>query len=654
LLDGASATGASGQLVLWNASNGLTANVTGNLAGTASNASNLGGESPSYYLDLANSTGTLPASAGGLGFDASTAQNGQIPIGTGTGLTLSVISGGAGITVTNGPGSIILSANISGTVAPANASYVVVGADPVLTDERVLTAAAGQLTLTDGGANSAVTLGLSAVAVAGQQSPKVTIDQFGRVLSSTALTSADIPQITKAKIADFVESDYVHTTGDETIAGNKTFSNNVVVNGDLFVSGTTTTVSSQHLLVTDNVIVVNYGETGPGVTNISAGIAVDRGTSGDYYFAFFEDSDTFRIGETGSMQAVATRADTIADNSLVKWDDVNKTLVDSGINTNTILTTGSSLNGANLVAGSVPNTALTNDSITINAGGGLDGGGVVALGGSTTLSLEMTGSSGTYTIVITDAYGRVIAGTTLTSSDLPAHTHDWSNIINTPTTLAGYGITDAVNTFDDQTINGTKNFGVTPTVSGTYKIYHEGNFTPTGSITAVGLTVPSIFNSTPSVVYAPSGTFDVTLATQISGTVFAGPSTGVVAAPTFRTLVASDIPNLDFSKITTGVVPVAQGGTGATTISGARIALSAATVATATILPGSTSYVITNPFGNPYVTVQVVRSLGSPLGRIVIPTITIDQSAPYNITVNFTPAVPVGTNYTVIMTGVGA
>jgi hypothetical protein len=35
---------------------------------------------------------------------------------------------------------------------------------------------------------------------------------------------------------------------------------------------------------------------------------------------------------------------------------------------------------------------------------------------------------------------------------------DWNSIINTPTSLSGYGITDAVKTSDNQTINGTKNF----------------------------------------------------------------------------------------------------------------------------------------------------------------------------------------------------
>ncbi|MBL7740735.1 MAG: hypothetical protein JNK14_16065 [Chitinophagaceae bacterium] len=53
-----------------------------------------------------------------------------------------------------------------------------------------------------------------------------------------------------------------------------------------------------------------------------------------------------------------------------------------------------------------------------------------------------------------------------------------------------------------------------------------------------------------------------TLSTQTANTIFAGPSSGGVAAPSFRALSASDIPNLDAAKITTGILPVARGGIG--------------------------------------------------------------------------------------------
>lgn len=68
-----------------------------------------------------------------------------------------------------------------------------------------------------------------------------------------------------------------------------------------------------------------------------------------------------------------------------------------------------------------------------------------------------------------------------------------------------------------------------------------------GTVTSVGLSLPSIFNVTNSPV-TTSGTLTGTLATQITNTVFAAPN-GSTGIPTFRTLVANDIPTLTASKI---------------------------------------------------------------------------------------------------------
>lgn len=81
----------------------------------------------------------------------------------------------------------------------------------------------------------------------------------------------------------------------------------------------------------------------------------------------------------------------------------------------------------------------------------------------------------------------------------------------------------------------------------------------TGSLSSVGLTAPSLFTVTNSPLTA-NGSIALGLQTQTANTIFAGPGTGIAATPTFRTLVAGDIPALPFSNIT-GIVPIAQGGT---------------------------------------------------------------------------------------------
>lgn len=64
-----------------------------------------------------------------------------------------------------------------------------------------------------------------------------------------------------------------------------------------------------------------------------------------------------------------------------------------------------------------------------------------------------------------------------------------------------------------------------------------------GTVTSVGLSLPSIFAVTGSPVTA-SGTLTGTLNTQSANLVFAGPTSGGAAIPTFRSIVAADLPSL--------------------------------------------------------------------------------------------------------------
>ena len=83
----------------------------------------------------------------------------------------------------------------------------------------------------------------------------------------------------------------------------------------------------------------------------------------------------------------------------------------------------------------------------------------------------------------------------------------------------------------------------------------------TGTVTSVGLTLPSILTVTVSPV-TTTGTLTATLTSQTAGTVLAAPA-GSAGTPTFRALAATDIPSLAASKITSGAVALARGGTGA-------------------------------------------------------------------------------------------
>lgn len=56
-------------------------------------------------------------------------------------------------------------------------------------------------------------------------------------------------------------------------------SHTLLVTGNLSVTGTTTSVSSTNTTLTDNIITLNKGETGYGVTAVYSGIEIDRGLS---------------------------------------------------------------------------------------------------------------------------------------------------------------------------------------------------------------------------------------------------------------------------------------------------------------------------------------------------------------------------------------
>nr|UWD68488.1 MAG: Prophage endopeptidase tail [Bacteriophage sp.] len=121
-------------------------------------------------------------------------------------------------------------------------------------------------------------------------------------------------------------------------------------------------------------------------------------------------------------------------------------------------------------------------TITISAGTGLTGGG--NLSANRTLSLATTGvKAGTYTKVTVDTYGRVTVG-------------------DNPTTLAGYGITDAVTLTTNQTISGQKTFTKNILMNSGIGLSYSGN---TVFRNTSGNTVISSYGSEGMIFFRPNG-----------------------------------------------------------------------------------------------------------------------------------------------------
>jgi hypothetical protein len=150
----------------------------------------------------------------------------------------------------------------------------------------------------------------------------------------------------------------VETTGT-------TVYDDLTVSGNLFVDGTTFVVNNQEVTTADNIIVVNNGEVGPGVTAGSAGIEVDRGSLTNYQFLFVEASDTFRIGEVGSLQAVATREDSPGNMRVAWWNDTAKRFDTLG---NSYITVNTTTDTVVVTANSATQATFDTNGLTLSTG----------------------------------------------------------------------------------------------------------------------------------------------------------------------------------------------------------------------------------------------------------------------------------------------
>ena len=115
----------------------------------------------------------------------------------------------------------------------------------------------------------------------------------------------------------------VKTFGDQSIGGDKIFTGNTIFQGSTTFAGSPTIINTVDLAVEDNLMILNYGEAGSGVTAGSSGLQIDRGLLAAYQIIFQESDDTFRVGQIGSTQAVATRQDSPSSAGVPYWNSTS-------------------------------------------------------------------------------------------------------------------------------------------------------------------------------------------------------------------------------------------------------------------------------------------------------------------------------------------
>jgi hypothetical protein len=83
-----------------------------------------------------------------------------------------------------------------------------------------------------------------------------------------------------------------------TVSGSAVFENDVQIDGSLTILGTTTTVDTENTTIKDNVLVLNQGELGAGVTLGESGIEIDRGSEVNVKFVYNETRDRWTTNGT--------------------------------------------------------------------------------------------------------------------------------------------------------------------------------------------------------------------------------------------------------------------------------------------------------------------------------------------------------------------
>ena len=109
-------------------------------------------------------------------------------------------------------------------------------------------------------------------------------------------------------------SDLVRTTGTQTIAGAKTFSDDAVFSGNLTVSGTQTIINTTTASLADNIIELNRDASG--TPSEDAGLQVNRGSSADVFLQFKESTDKWQFTNDGTTYVdIATDTDSLSEGS---------------------------------------------------------------------------------------------------------------------------------------------------------------------------------------------------------------------------------------------------------------------------------------------------------------------------------------------------
>jgi len=187
-----------------------------------------------------------------------------------------------------------------------------------------------------------------------------------------------------------------------------TTTGNVIVGGDLTVNGTTTTVATTNMTVSDALIELGTGTTGTPVND--AGIVIERGDAANAFMGYDESADKFTVG-TGTFTGASTGNLSITTGTLVANVEGNVTgnVTGSSGSTTGNAATATALETARTVGGVSFDGTANIDLPGVNASGTQDTSGnadtATALATARTIAGQSFDGTGNISIAPTDLTG---------------------------------------------------------------------------------------------------------------------------------------------------------------------------------------------------------------------------------------------------------
>lgn len=193
--------------------------------------------------------------------------------------------------VSNGSEYVRVGLTADGSTIVDNSGTISVGAIPIskvtglqtalndkVDDSQVLTNVPANAVFTDTQLSNEQVQDIVGAFVTGGGATSVSYNDAGNTLtiSSTNTTYSAGSGLSLSATTFSVDGTVVRTGGTQTIGGNKTFADNVIVEGNLNVLGTTTTIDSEVVLIKDSVITLSSNAAAPAEVATS-GIEVNRG-----------------------------------------------------------------------------------------------------------------------------------------------------------------------------------------------------------------------------------------------------------------------------------------------------------------------------------------------------------------------------------------